>query len=74
MHSVKIPRRWIFTVIPLAAFFWLIFFPNAPYILTDFQHLANPSGDLPVWYDVMILFSYITLYTFGHLLPERPNR
>jgi uncharacterized membrane protein len=39
----------------VAAFLWLIFFPNAPYILTDFQHLAHQPGELPVWYDVMML-------------------
>ena len=33
----------------------MIFFPNAPYILTDFQHLASHWTDLPVWYDVMML-------------------
>ena len=54
-YTVTLTRRWIYVVIPVAAFFWLIFFPNAPYILTDFQHLAYTSGDLPVWYDVMML-------------------
>jgi len=54
-YTLTLNRKWIYTVIPIAAFFWLIFFPNAPYILTDFQHLAYSSGDLPVWYDVMML-------------------
>jgi uncharacterized membrane protein len=54
-YTLTLQRKWIYIVIPIAAFFWLIFFPNAPYILTDFQHLAYPSGDLPVWYDVMML-------------------
>jgi uncharacterized membrane protein len=54
-YTLTLNRKWIYTVIPIAAFFWLIFFPNAPYILTDFQHLAYMSGDLPVWYDVMML-------------------
>ena len=54
-YTLTLQRRWIYLIIPFAAFFWLIFFPNAPYILTDFQHLANQPGDLPVWYDVMML-------------------
>ena len=54
-YTVALSRRWIYVIIPVAAFFWLIFFPNAPYILTDFQHLARGSGNLPIWYDVMML-------------------
>lgn len=54
-YTMTLKRRWIYVVIPIAAFFWLIFFPNAPYLLTDFQHLANQWWDLPVWYDVMML-------------------
>jgi uncharacterized membrane protein len=54
-YTVTLRRTWIYLVIPVAAFFWLIFFPNAPYILTDFQHLAYSAGELPVWYDVMLL-------------------
>ena len=54
-YTVSINRKWIYVVIPIAAFFWLIFFPNAPYILTDFQHLAGAWRDVPVWYDVMLL-------------------
>jgi uncharacterized membrane protein len=29
---------------------WLLFLPNAPYILTDFVHLDEHSG-APIWYD-----------------------
>src|SRR5215211_1919570 len=54
-YILTMNRRWIYLFIPIAAFLWLIFFPNAPYILTDFQHLAYSSQDLPVWYDVMML-------------------
>jgi len=54
-YTLTIHRRWIYIVIPVAAFVWLIFFPNAPYILTDFQHLAYQASELPVWYDVMLL-------------------
>lgn len=54
-YTISVNRKWIYVVIPVAAFFWLIFFPNAPYILTDFQHLAGEWRGVPVWYDVMLL-------------------
>jgi len=54
-YTMTLKRQWVYVVIPTAAFFWMIFFPNAPYILTDFQHLAGQWADLPIWYDVMML-------------------
>jgi uncharacterized membrane protein len=49
-------RKLIYFVIPVFAFLWLIFFPNAPYILTDLQHLSqDPGVVVPVWYDVILL-------------------
>ncbi|MBI3161050.1 MAG: DUF1361 domain-containing protein [Chloroflexi bacterium] len=49
-------RKWmLYFVLPLTAFMWLIFFPNAPYILTDLQHLAIQSTSAPLWYDVIVM-------------------
>ncbi len=48
-------RSLMYIVIPTFAFLWLIFFPNAPYILTDLQHLSQGSNSVPLWYDVILL-------------------
>jgi uncharacterized membrane protein len=53
--ALSLGRKWLFVVIPFIAFIWLIFLPNAPYILTDFNHLAEPNPNVPVWFDVMML-------------------
>ena len=38
-------------------FSWLLFFPNALYIITDLIHLDESKGDVPVWYDAILLFT-----------------
>lgn len=54
-HLVAWRRTTLYLIIPIIAFLWLIFFPNAPYMLTDLQDLARRSNDAPLWYDVIIV-------------------
>jgi uncharacterized membrane protein len=54
-YSLALRRSALYVVIPISAFLWLIFFPNAPYILTDFQHLSLNNGAAPLWFDVIML-------------------
>jgi uncharacterized membrane protein len=43
---------------PLLAL-WLLFFPNAPYVLTDLIHLTpHNHGHVPLWLDLLMLLSY----------------
>jgi uncharacterized membrane protein len=36
---------------------WLLFLPNAPYIITDFLHFKRFSS-MPEWFDILMLISF----------------
>ena len=62
--------------------FWLLFFPNAPYIITDLFHLRVLRA-MPVWYDTLmilsyawtgILFGFFSLWDIERILGQRLPR
>lgn len=82
-HAISWRRNWLYFVIPVIAFLWLIFFPNAPYMLTDLQDLARDRGGSPLWYDVIIvgwsswtgmLLGIISLYLMQDIISRRFSR
>lgn len=57
---------------------WLLFFPNAPYILTDLFHLRHNST-MPIWYDMVqimlyawtgLVYGFLSLRDIEHLLSK----
>ena len=54
LHALA-PKRWWLLIFP--GVMWLIFFPNAPYILTDFLHLTDRPF-VPLWYDIILLATF----------------
>ncbi len=55
VYAQKKTKSWLLLV--SAGLVWLIFFPNAPYIMTDFIHLKGRSG-ISIWFDGVLILSF----------------
>jgi len=76
-NAVLWRRATLYIILPFIAFLWLIFYPNAPYMLTDLQDLARRASGAPLWYDVLIvvwcswtgmLLGVISLYLMQNII------
>ncbi len=61
---------------------WFFFFPNAPYLVTDFVHL-RPRPPVPLWFDILLiagfagtglLLGYLSLFLLQEIVRARLGR
>ncbi|WP_373513357.1 DUF1361 domain-containing protein [Persicitalea sp.] len=55
-------------VIALLSVLWLIFFPNAPYMITDLVHLSVDYNRDLTWHDAIMLFYYAQISLINGLV------
>ena len=57
-YNLQKSYSWVnWVLVPGCALFWLVFFPNAPYLITDIMHLRQQTA-VPFWYDLILFVAF----------------
>lgn len=65
--TVKRFHNW-YVWVGLWSVVWVLFFPNAPYMITDLVHLSVDMGSDLTWHDMIMLFFYAEVSLFNGLV------
>lgn len=81
VYTSKTIKRKLLIILP-AGVFWLLFYPNAPYMITDFIHFRANNSFL-VWFDLVIyslfiwtsfLLGFVSIYLIERIVAKITNK
>lgn len=81
IYSSNTIRKKSLMLFPLGLI-WLLFYPNAPYMLTDFIHFKS-SGSMLMWYDLVLysifiwtsfLLGFVSIYLVNRVVEKLTNK